>query len=301
VSNSTSQANGPSSSRQNRMRGVVTGTISALAYATAVVFVHHAYLTGMAPATTTLLRFATAFVSSFVFLKLTRRWTRLPGNQVRTLFLSGLLLYAPMGIIWFLALSMTPAWLVSLLVALFPIPVTLGSWLFLGERIDRRQILALLTVVLGSVALFWRPFAGAVLTGVALMALSVTLYAVYVIVGERWAKNCDALMRTVWTTLGAMVGSGLYALLSRQVSLSFAPVGWLWATLLGVVCTVLAISSLWESVACIGPGRAAIIAVLEPLFSVLLSVAVLGETITALQWLGGIVILAGVLLVQVKQ
>lgn len=299
MGNPTSQANSPPVSNQNRLRGVVTGVISAFSYATAVVFVHYAYDAGMSPLTTTFLRFTIAFVSLFLFLKVSRRWIRLPATQVRTLFLSGLLLYAVMGITWFLALSMTPSWLVSLLVALFPIPVMFGSWLFLGERIDRQQILALTTVLLGNVALFWRPFTGAVLTGVMLMALSVTLYAVYVIIGERWAKSCDSLMRTVWTALGAMVGTGLYALSAQQLSLDFAPLGWLWAALLGIVCTVLGIAFLWQSVAYIGPGRAAIVATLEPLFSVLLSLAVLGERLSGLQWLGGILMLAGVIFVQV--
>jgi drug/metabolite transporter (DMT)-like permease len=107
-------------------------------------------------------------------------------------------------------------------------------------------------------------------------------------------------MRTVWTTLGAMVGTGLYALSAQQLSLDFAPLGWLWAALLGIVCTVFGITFLWESVACVGPGPAAIIATSEPLFSVLLSISLLGEAISGLQWLGGILILIGVVLVQMQ-
>jgi drug/metabolite transporter (DMT)-like permease len=301
MSDSSSQANSSSVPGQNLLRGALAGVLSAFFYATAVVFVHHAYRAGMSPLTTAFLRFATAFGSLFLFLKLSRRWVRLPGKQVRILFLSGLLLYAAMGITWFLALSMTPVWLVSLLIALFPIPVLLGSWLFLGAGIDRQQILALVIVLLGNVALFWRPFSGSALTGVALMALSVTLYATYVILGERWAQGCDPLMRTVWTTLGAMVGTGLYAAARQQLSLDFSPPGWLWAALLGIVCTVLAIAFLWQSVAAIGPGRTAILATLEPLFSVLLAIALLGERMSGLQWLGGIVILVGILSMQMKQ
>jgi len=300
MSSPASQTDNSSISRQNLSRGVVAGIASALAYAMAVVLVRYAYNTGMSALTMVSLRFAFAFVSLFAYLKLSGRWVRLPGAQVRTLFLCGLLLYAAMGALWFAALGMTPSWLVSLLVALFPIPVMLGSWLFLSEKIDRSQILALFTVLLGSVALFWRPFSGAALNGVLLMTLSVTLYATYVIVGERWTQGCDALMRTVWTALGAMVGSTFYALLFRQMSLDFAPVGWLWAALLGIICTVLGIAFLWQSVAYIGPSRAAIVAVLEPLFAVLLSVAVLGDRMSALQWLGGAIILAGILLIQAQ-
>ena len=133
------------------------------------------------------------------------------------------------------------------------------------------------------------------------MALSVTLYAVYVIAGERWARDCDPLMRTVWTAMGAMVGTGFYAMATQQLRVDFAPSGWLWALLLGIVCTVLAITFLWQSVADIGPGRTALLATLEPLFSVLLAIALLGERMSGLQWLGGMVILAGIMSMQMKQ
>ncbi len=301
MSTPPSQEKSASASGQHRLRGAMAGIFSAFSYATAVVFVHYAYQAGMSPLTTSFLRFTAAFASLFLFLKLSRRWVSLPGSQARILFLLGLMLYAAMGITWFLALSMTPAWLVSLLVALFPIPVMLGSRIFLGARIDRRQVLALVIVLLGNVALFWRPFSGSVLTGVALMALSVTLYATYVIIGERWAQGCDPLMRTVWTALGAMVGTGICAVATQQLSLDFAPPGWLWAALLGIVCTIFGIAFLWQSVADIGPGRTAILATLEPLFSVLLAIALLGERMSGLQWLGGMVILAGIMSMQMKQ
>lgn len=285
---------------QRALRGTVYGVVSALSYGTAVLFVRYAYKAGMSAATATLLRFALATLCLFLFLRLSGRWVTLPTGQALTLFLCGLLLYTIMGITWFEALRITPAWLVSLLVALFPIPVMIGSWLLLHQQSDSGQIIALGVVLIGVVLLFWRPLGEMALAGVALMVISVTFYAIYLLIGERWAQEADAGMRTVWTTLGAAVGSGVYALGSGQLDLRFAPDGWLWALLLGIVCTVMGIAFLWESVRLLGPTPTAIIAVLEPVFSVLLSVLLLGESLSTLQWSGAAVVLAGIVFLQTR-
>jgi drug/metabolite transporter (DMT)-like permease len=263
-----------------------------------VVWVRYAYDAGVTPGTAIFLRFALASAALAVFLRWSGLWVDLPAGQVAALFLLGLLTYTLMGIGWFTALSVTPAWLVSLFVALFPLPVALGSWLFLGEGVEPQQVLALLAVVAGGVALFWRPFEGDVLTGSALMLLVVTANAVYVLAGQRWTQGTHPGMTTLWTALGATLGTLAYSSLSRQLTFRFAAGGWGWAGLFAVVSTGAAIMLLWEGIAHIGPSRASIIGSLEPLFSIVLSVLVLGERMTMLQMSGGALILLGVLLVQ---
>jgi drug/metabolite transporter (DMT)-like permease len=56
----------------------------------------------------------------------------------------------------------------------------------------------------------------------------------------------------------------------------------------------------WESVVWLGPTPAAIIAVLELLFSVLLSVSLLGERMSTPQRGGGILIMIGVVFVRIR-
>jgi drug/metabolite transporter (DMT)-like permease len=275
-------------------------TLSAVSYASGVVLVRYAYRAGISPGTAIFLRFAIASIALVLFLGLTRRWTRLPRSRVVVLFLLGFLAYTILGTTWFVALSTSPAWLVSLFVALYPLLVSIGSWLFLGEAVDRQKALALILVLAGSVALFWRPFEGTVLTGVWLMLLNVVVQTFYILVGQRWTQGVPPVVSTVWMAIGAVVGTLLYALLSNQLSFQFEPEGWVWATLLAVVSTALAIMFLWWGVGLIGPSRATIIGSLEPLFSILLSVLVLGETMSLLQILGGVFVLAGAVLVRLR-
>lgn len=281
-------------------RGATLATLSAVSYGTGVIFVRFAYEAGISPGTAIFLRFAIAAAVLSLFLTLTRRWPRLPYRRVAALFLMGFLAYTILGTTWFVALSTTPAWLVSLFSALYPLVVSLGSWLFLGEVLGRRVVLALALVLSGSFALFWHPFEGAVLTGIWLMVLNTIVLALYILVGQRWTQGVSPVASATWMAIGAMVGTFFYALLSSQLSFRFAPTGWVWAFLFAVVSTALAIVFLWSGIGLIGPSRATIIGSSEPLFSILLSVVVLGEVMSVLQVLGGIFVLAGTVLVRVK-
>jgi drug/metabolite transporter (DMT)-like permease len=281
-------------------KGATVAALSAVSYSTAIIFVRYAYRAGISPGTAIFLRFTIASIVLVGFLVLARRWVKLPRTRAMALFLLGFVAYTTLGTTWFVALSTTPAWLVSLIVSIYPLLVNLGSWLFLGDVPDVPRIAALVLVLAGSVALFWRPFEGVTLSGVWLMLLNVAVNALYVLIGQRWTRGVAPSMSAAWMVVGAMVGTFFYALLSGQLSFQFEPTGWVWASLFAVVSTVLAIMFLWWGIGLLGPSRATIIGALEPFLSILLAVLVLGETMSPLQIVGGILILIGVVLVRVN-
>ncbi|MFN2270807.1 MAG: DMT family transporter [Anaerolineae bacterium] len=281
-------------------KGATIAVLSAISYSTAIIFVRYAYRAGISPGTAIFLRFTIASIVLVGFLILTRHWVKLPRSQVIALFLLGFLAYTTLGTTWFVALSTTPAWLVSLTVSIYPLLVSIGSWLFFGDVPDAPRIAALTLVLAGSMALFWRPFEGVALTGVWLMLFNVVVNAFYVLVGQRWTRGVAPGMSAAWMIMGAMVGTFFYALLSGQLSFQFESVGWIWASLFAVVSTVLAIMFLWWSIGLLGPARATIIGALEPFLSILLAVIILKETMSPLQVVGGVLILGGVVLVRIN-
>ncbi len=288
----------PNLSTSTLRKGTAVSILSSASYAGMVVFLRYAYQAGILPGTAVFLRFAIASITLILALTLTRHWVNLPRRRVVALLLLGCAAYTLMGTTWFVALSTTPAWLVSLIVALYPLTVNLGSWLFLREPIRRQLVTALGATLLGAVVLFWRPFEGANWLGVALMLVNVAVNTTYILVGQRWTRDIPPMVSTAWMMVGATIGTFCYSLLSRQLSFSFAPEGWLWTVLFAVVSTALAISAFWWSVGLMGAARAAIVGSLEPVGAIMLSVLILGERLSPLQILGGALILAGVLLVQ---
>lgn len=284
----------------NLSKGATFSLLSALFYASAVVFVRYDYQDGLTPGTAIFLRFAIASVALILYLTLARRWVKLSWSEARPLFLLGLLAYTILGVTWFVAVSIMPAWLASLFIALYPLSITLGSWLFYGEPINRQKALALMVVLVGAVALFWQPVEKVPVAGILLMLLNVVVNTLYILAGRRWTHDVPPAVSTVWITMGATLGALLYALLANQISFDFAPTAWVWVTLFAVISTALAIMFVWWAVGLIGPSRTAIIGSVEPVFAVLLAVTILGEQMSPLQILGATLVLAGALVVRIQ-
>jgi drug/metabolite transporter (DMT)-like permease len=233
-------------------------------------------------------------------LGLSGRWVDLPGHRIRNLFLIGLLANSTLGITWFAALSLSPAWLVSLVVAMLPLAISTASWLIRSERFEMGLLPALAAVLLGGVALFWRPLAGAALTGVLLMLLNMAINVVYILAGQAHINPSPPVVPIFWLVCGATLGTFVYSLFSGQLRFDFQPIGWLWSLGFAILSTVLAITFNWWGIRLLGPARSSIIGSIDPVFSITFAVTLLGERLIGTQILGGALILAGVMWVRVQ-
>lgn len=281
-------------------KGVLVSTLSAVFFSSAVIFVRLAYQAGVLPGTAIFLRFTMAVILLGLALGLSRRWVKLPPRRLIALLLIGLLANTSMGVTWFSALSLSPVWVVSLVFAMAPLVISTASWFTRSERFEPALLPALGSVLLGGIVLFWRPLEGGAMAGVYLMLLNLLVNVFYVLVGKIYINPQPAVVAVFWILCGASLGTFLYATLSGQLDFTFQPIGWLWCLALAVLSTVLSINFLWWGIRLLGPARNSIIAAVEPVFSILLAMALLGERMNVSQILGGSFILAGVLLVRVQ-
>ena len=282
-------------------KGSIVKIVSSLALGSAVIFIRFAYDAGVTPGMAIFLRFFVAGVVLAMFLTVTRRWAPVPPKRVAIILALGFFGYTIMGTTWFVALALTPVWLVSLIGALYPAAVNLGSWMFFRERIPPQQILALAVVLFGSVLLFWQPsFEAGAWGGVILMLINIVAITAYILIGQRWMQGIPPTTSSTYTIWGAAGGTLLYALFVGELSFDFAPMGWFWILCFAVISTALGIITMWWSIDLIGVSRSSIIGSFEVLYSVLLAVLILGESMSPLQIAGGGCILLGMFLVQWK-
>lgn len=93
-----------------------------------------------------------------------------------------------------------------------------------------------------------------------------------------------------------MFATGAFALLGLAfggLDLGFAAAGWGWALAVALVSTVFAIGLFFVGATALGPVRASILSMLEPVVAVLASWLLLGGTLSWPQVAGGAVVLAG--------
>jgi drug/metabolite transporter (DMT)-like permease len=236
----------------------------------------------------------------FVCLMVARRVWRL-GWPVCARGLALGILQAGSSYCLFQGFDHAPVALVVLLFYIYPLIATIGGIRFLGEAIDLRRGAAL-TCGLCGIALAVGIPGAAPAAGIAFGLGAGVCLGTNVVLGRRLmaGRSLSALDLVPLMYLGPAVTLGLVAVL-RHADLSIEPAGWASAVALVVVSTITPTLLFWIGVGLIGAGPASLLATVEPFVAVLLGYAVLGQSLTALQLIGGLMVVSAVVLVSLPR
>ena len=125
--------------------------------------------------------------------------------------------------------------------------------------------------------------------------MAALIYSCYILIGSRIPAEVSPLVSTtVVVTCAALIYGGLA--LAHGVHLPGSGAGWGAALVVAVVCTVLAILFFFKGIERVGPVRASVYSTVELLVTLSLAGLVLGEPISLARGLGGVLIIAAVLL-----
>lgn len=219
----------------------------------------------------------------------------------------GFLGYYLASLLDFLGLQYVPAGLGRLIMFLYPTLVVILSALFLQKPATRREIAAL-GVTYAGIALVLSNQIGAApenrlfLLGAALVFSSAMCYAVYLVTGSQLVQRVGSARFTAYTMIVSTVPAVVqFLLLESSASLELPAAVWWYAILLATVCTVLPVFLVAEALKRIGANHFALIGGLGPVTTVLADFGLLGGVLTAVQMLGGALVIFGVLLVSLKR
>ncbi|MGJ6969102.1 DMT family transporter [Streptosporangium sp. G11] len=274
-------------------RGVVATLISATAFGIMPIFASYAYGTGMSVTTLLMLRFAITAAVCLAWLTPRGRLGRLTGRQWASLALLGGGMYAAQSLLYFTAVQRIAPALAVLLLYLYPglvsvlsamVDRTRPSWTVVGPILVS---LAGLTLVVG------RLDAGLDVLGVLAAVGSAVAYALYIVLGSRISVELSPTITTAYLSVFATGSFTLLGLTTGGLDLGFAAAGWGWAAALAIVSTVIAIGLFFVGATTLGPVRASILSMLEPVVAVVAAWLLLGGTLSGPQLLGGAVVLAG--------
>jgi drug/metabolite transporter (DMT)-like permease len=226
---------------------------------------------------------------------------RLRGTPVRVV-VAGLLMgavgYAAQSGLYLSALGRVEASLVALLFCGYPLLVMVVAVLVRREQPSRRRAAALVVALAGvAMVLGGASTDGLDLVGALCAVGSAVVYTGYIVVGDRVAAP-DPLVLAALVCCGAFLTFAGWSVLRGAPDLALGAAAWLWLVLIALVCTVGAIVLFLAGLARVGPTAAALLSVVEPVVTVGSAALVLGETTTAQQLLGGVLVLGAVVLVQ---
>lgn len=274
-----------------RAAGVVLIAVSAASFGAMAVFARLAYDGGADVTAVLFLRFVIAAPLMAVLMRLRGlAWPR--GRLLAGLAAMGGLGYVGQSLSFFTALTKASASLVALLLYAYPAIVTVLSVVVLGERLTRLRVAALGVALAGASLTIGPQLSGEPL-GVVLGASAAVIYSVYILVGSRLTPRSGALPASAVIMAAA---AAVYAVVVAVQRPAFPATGGGWAAVVAIalVSTVVAITTFFAGMARLGPTDASTLSTLEPVVTVVLAALVLDERLSAAQLVGGLLILAAV-------
>ncbi|NIC05559.1 DMT family transporter [Billgrantia bachuensis] len=201
----------------------------------------------------------------------------------------------------YVAAETTTATNMGILAAMVPLLTVLLSALILREAPSRGGTLGGLLALFGVLVLLGR---GDPLTlldlqvalGDLLMVVAATCYALYGVMLKRWPLGLPP-----WVVLYAQVVFAVLFLLPPYLMGPMTPIDGqnVWLILYAGIPASIVTTFLWmRAIRQIGASQASIFINLMPLFSALIAMALLGEQIAAFHLVGGVLVLAGVIMAQ---
>jgi len=272
--------------------------ISATGFGTLAIFAKLAYAAGLGTEQTLAFRFTLAAIGMWALASLLGQqpW-RLARRDLVTLGLLGAVVYTGQSLTYFIALRTLPASLVVLIAYIYPSLVVVAGWIFLGRKVSVWHGVALAASFVG-VAMLVGGSHFQIAWALVFAIASPAIYTGYILIGERVMRSVPAVGASAVIMSGAAIAFCVLAAFGHQVAVPRNVNGWAVAVGIAFFPTMLAISLFLAGLPRIGAARAALISTWEPVVTVILAVALLGDRLSAVQVAGAVLVLLAVVVVQ---
>ncbi|MCA1812839.1 MAG: DMT family transporter [Halobacteriales archaeon] len=275
---------------QAQRAGLALIVASAVSFGGVAVLTKLSLAAGMGVLSLQALRWGIAFLAIAPFAL-----RSLPRGIARRAFALGFVGQGLTSGLYTASIGLLPAALASFLLYLNPVFVAALSAALLREALDRRGLLALGVAVVGLGLLALAPGVLLAPLGIALALAAAVCYACVIVAGRKLTAQAEPLRVAGMLMLGATCAFAIGALVTGP-TLPRDTGTWGLVALLGVLCTGLSVGTFYLALPRIGAPRAALLSTLEPVSTLVVAFLVLGETFTAIQALGALLILGAVAL-----
>jgi drug/metabolite transporter (DMT)-like permease len=232
---------------------------------------------------------------------------RLSGLDWAKIAALGFIGYYAASFLDFIGLQYVGAGVGRLILYLYPTLVLLISFLFLHRRPTRRQLAALVITYAGVALILSSQARGGAegklfMLGALFVFASSLFYATYLVAGGELVKRIGSMRFTAYSmAVATLPAVAQFFAIEPMSALDLPGKVWLYAILLATFTTVLPLFIQAEALRRIGAPEFALIGALGPVSVAITSALGLDERFTAVQAIGGALVIFGVLLVSVRR
>ena len=266
-------------------------------FGTLAIFGKLAAAAGLSTSTLLLFRFVVATITVWAVFGFRGRAQLLSGRALWIALAIGTM-YGVMNGLFFEGLAYLSAGLTAIVFYTYPVHVFVLATVALDERVTRLKMLALGVAVAGVGLIAGANPTGTDLFGIGLVLLAAVAYAIYTTGIRATLSSVDAGALTATALIATTLSILPYGVLTGGLSVPVGIEQWLIVFGIGLIGTAAPIVLFFRGLDRIEASHASIIGTSEPMATVLLGVALLGETITPIIIAGGALVLVGVVLIQ---
>ena len=290
------------SSKTSLYSGLVFVLLASLGYSTKAVIIKLGYSYGLqvTPIIYMTLRMALSlpfFVAMLIIEERNNKHPPLTRNDWLHLLGLGAISYYLTVYLDFVGLSYISASLERLILLLYPTIVVLLSALLYRRPISRKEGLALLISYLGIIVVFYEEFTLAgenLLLGAALIFGSAIAFATYLTGSGVMVQRLGAIRFTAYVLTIACITTLIHFAFVFDAQIFELPMEiYGLALLMAILATVTPTFLMSIGIHRIGAGPAAIVSSIGPVMTIVLAWWVLGETLTLVQIVGGVLVMVG--------
>lgn len=280
--------------------GVLFAASSGVLFGLAPLLIQTAYAGGSNGITTVFLRSVLALPVLFLLARLKGERLAVSRKEIGQLLLLGVCGSAMTSFLLYSSYNFISTGIATTLHFSYPLLVNIGCAVFLGERFTKAKSAALLLGLLG-IVLFMGNDSDLQPTGVALALLSGVSYAFYMIYMSASGLKCFPPFKLAfYVSLVVSIATGLFGLITKQITLSLTPTAWGNTLLLACGISIGANSLFQLGIRDAGASTTAILSTLEPITSVLMGCVALHEGISGQTLAGCLCIFGSVLTITVS-
>lgn len=279
--------------KPTEIKGYALAALAAAAYGTNPAFAIPLYEQGMNP--NSVLFFRYLFGIPLIALVMAARGVpfRLSREEIGPTAILGILM-AFSSLALFESYKYINSGIASTLLFVYPVMVAVMMIFFFHEKMRMSVVLCLVIMSVGPILLM-KPQGEITLSpfGCLLVMMSALTYALYIIF-VNVSKVIKAIPTSKLLFYVLACGSAVYLAmipLGNELTMPTKESGWLNLTALAVIPTLLSLTCTTKAIQLIGSTPTAILGALEPVSAVLLSVTVLGQSLTPRDIAGGILII----------
>jgi drug/metabolite transporter (DMT)-like permease len=285
----------------NRVRGVLTVILATVCWSTSSILINLIYQNFSIPAVSLAFwrDFSTFSVLLLGILVFQPKLLKIKRPDLPWFMAMGAISIGLFHVTWNRSVVLLGASIATVMQSNAPIFVTIIAWLFLGEALTSRKILAVILAVTGTVLCAGIIDAGGqeiTIPGLIIGLVGAIAYGTYPLFGKKLAGNYSQ-----WTILFYIFTFGWLTLLPFQFSMQLPwPVP---GTVLGFFTALILVSTIGGfgiftiALKSIQASVASITATSEIIFAAILAYIILGERLDIWQILGAVLVISGVILV----